>query len=98
MPKCFVYIMTNKYQNVLYLGATRNLRRRISEHRRGKSKSFTHKYNVDQLVYVEEVSDMEIAFEREKQLKNWHREWKMNLIRAMNPMMKDLSDDPRWNG
>ena len=89
--------MTNKYKNVLYVGATSNLKRRISEHRSGKNRTFTHKYNVSELVYAEEARDMTAAFEREKQLKNWHREWKINLIKSINPTMQDLSGDTRWN-
>ena len=79
--KFFVYILTNKYNSVFYVGVTNDLARRILEHKNNLIEGFTKKYNVKKLVYYEECSRVEEAIMREKQLKNWHREWKMNLIK-----------------
>lgn len=91
MNPYFVYILTNKLDNVLYIGVTNNLERRMFEHRNKMINGFTKKYNLTKLVYYEETSDIHSAIEREKQLKNWHRDWKINLIDAFNPEWKDLS-------
>ncbi|MCH7492826.1 GIY-YIG nuclease family protein [Patescibacteria group bacterium] len=91
MKQFYVYIMTNKYNLVLYIGTTRDLQHRVWEHKNKSIDGFTSKYNITKLVYYEEF-DMAIdAFAREKQLKNWHREWKLNLIKKMNPLFNDLS-------
>jgi len=65
----------------------------MSEHKQKLIEGFSKKYNLNKLVYFETGSDVRGAIEREKQLKNWHRDWKLNLIREKNPKMKDLSDD-----
>ncbi len=87
----FVYIMTNRYHTVFYTGATNDLYRRILEHKKKRIRGFTARYNIVKLVYYEATDDVYAAIAREKQLKNWHRKWKMNLIRANNPMFADLS-------
>jgi len=89
----YVYILTNKSNNVLYIGVTNDLIRRIFEHKNKLVEGFTKKYNLRKLVYYEATKDIESAVNREKQLKNWHRDWKMNLIDQFNPDWKDLSDD-----
>jgi putative endonuclease len=89
----YVYILTNKSNNVLYIGVTNDLIRRIFEHKNKLVEGFTKKYNLRQLVYYEATNDIESAINREKQLKNWHRDWKINLIDQFNPEWKDLSDD-----
>jgi putative endonuclease len=89
----YVYILTNKSDNVLYIGVTNNLIRRIFEHKNKLVEGFTKKYNLRKLVYYEATNDIESAINREKQLKNWHRDWKINLIDQFNPDWKDLSDD-----
>ena len=76
--------MTNYSQSSLYIGVTSDLIRRVSEHKNHVAKGFTDKYNIDRLVYYEVTDSIESAINREKQLKNWHREWKMNLIRENN--------------
>ncbi|MDO9528324.1 MAG: GIY-YIG nuclease family protein [Syntrophales bacterium] len=86
----FVYILTNKSNRVLYIGITNNLLHRIYEHRNRLEEGFTKKYNVTKLVYFEVTSDVNAAIAREKQLKNWHRPWKVNLISQFNPKWKDL--------
>lgn len=89
----YVYILTNKSNNVLYIGVTNDLIRRIFEHKNKLLEGFTKKYNLQKLVYYEATSNIESAINREKQLKNWHRDWKINLINQFNPDWKDLSND-----
>jgi putative endonuclease len=86
----YVYIMANKYNTVMYIGVTNNLTRRVYEHREGLVEGFTKRYNVKKLVYYEVCETAERAIAREKQLKNWHRDWKFNLIHSINPGMEDL--------
>ena len=90
MQKSFVYILTNKYRTTFYIGVTANLSKRLEEHYDEKTSAFTKKYNVKDLIYFEEFSDIEQAISREKQLKNWHKEWKLNLIKQLNPTLKTL--------
>jgi putative endonuclease len=89
----YVYILTNKSNKVLYVGVTNNLERRIFEHKNKLVEGFTKKYNLNKLVYYEATNEIDRALEREKQLKNWHRDWKINLINSSNPAWKDLSDN-----
>ena len=91
MNQYFVYILTNKSNKVLYIGVTNNLEWRMYEHKNKMIDGFTKRYNLTKLVYFEETSDVKGAIEREKQLKNWHRDWKMKLISDSNPEWKDLS-------
>ena len=86
----FVYILTNFEETTFYIGVTSNLQKRIWEHKNKVIEGFTEKYNVDRLVYYEETNSVETALKREKQLKRWHRQWKINLIKEFNPEMKDL--------
>jgi putative endonuclease len=90
MKQYYVYILTNKTDKVLYIGVTNNLERRLFEHKNKLVEGFTKKYDLNKLVYYEVTSDIQSAIEREKQLKNWHRDWKLNLINSFNPMWKDL--------
>ena len=89
----YVYIVTNRKNTVLYIGVTNNLRRRVYEHKKKIVKGFSSKYNLCKLVYYEINSNIESAIRREKQLKNWHREWKLNLISDFNRDWKDLSKE-----
>lgn len=89
----YVYIVTNRKDGTLYIGVTNNLIRRPHEHRMGLIKGFTSKYNCKILVYYEQAETMPVAIEREKQLKNWHRPWKVNLIEALNPDWRDLYNE-----
>lgn len=82
--------MTNKPNGVLYIGVTNDLIRRVYEHRQHLVKGFTDKYNLDKLVWFEQTQDIVSAIEREKQLKNWHRLWKINLIEQFNSNWQDL--------
>jgi len=91
MANFYVYILTNRKNGVLYTGLTNELERRIGEHKNKILKGFTYKYNVDKLVYFEEFETYEEAFLRERRLKKWKREWKINLIVKENPNWTDLS-------
>ena len=88
----YIYILTNKHNTVLYTGVTRNLQRRIAEHKLHLNLGFTAKYNTDKLVYYEVYDRLDVAIQREKQLKNWHRSWKDKLINDFNPEWKDLAE------
>ena len=85
--------MSNKPNGTLYVGATSNLLKRIYEHKTGVVESFSKKYSINKLVYYEEASGIHGAIEREKQIKNWKRDWKVQLIEKENPTWSDLSVD-----
>lgn len=93
MKSYFVYILASKTNGTLYIGVTSNIQRRLEEHINGLAESFTSKYGLKRLVYLEEYRNPTDAIKREKQLKNWKRLWKLNLINAQNPAWKDLSED-----
>ena len=88
----YVYMLSNWNNEVLYIGVTNNLQKRVYEHKHHLVEGFTDKYNVTKLVYFEETSDVHAAIEREKQLKKWRREKKNQLIESMNPHWNDLSE------
>lgn len=95
-PTGFVYIMSNYSRSTLYIGVTSNLLQRVQEHQSGKSESsFTDKYNCVYLVYYEFYDFVSEAIKREKQLKNWRRAWKDELIAKLNPDLRDLYPDLR---
>jgi putative endonuclease len=93
MKKGFVYIISNKNHTTFYIGVTHDIKRRVLEHKTKKGSQFTSKYNLENLLYFEKIEGMEEAIAREKQLKNWHKDWKINLIKSLNPEMVDLSKD-----
>jgi putative endonuclease len=86
-----VYILASKLYGTLYIGVTSDLLKRLSEHRGHLTPGHTSKYGIYRLVYFETFGTMEPAIAREKQLKNWHRQWKINLINAENPQWVDLA-------
>ena len=86
----YVYIMTNAYNNVMYIGVTNDLRRRVSEHKLGMNEGFTKKYQVHKLVYCEHFTDIRAAIAREKQLKGWTRAKKNALVEVTNPNWLEL--------
>jgi putative endonuclease len=88
----FVYIMSNKNRTTFYIGVTSNIEQRVYEHKSRLNDGFTKKYNCHDLVYFEELQGLQYAIDREKQLKNWKREWKIELIKTTNPEMIDLSE------
>ncbi len=87
-----VYIMSNRWRTVFYIGVTGYPSFRIRLHRLGIGSIFTARYRCTELMYYEHHETMMEAIVREKRLKNWRREWKLHLIRKMNPHMKDLRD------
>ena len=88
----FLYILANKHNTTLYIGVTNDLKRRVAEHKLHINSGFTDKYNIEKLVYYEIHEHMHDAIQREKQLKNWRREWKETLINDLNPEWNDLSE------
>ena len=94
MKESFVYMLANKYNNVLYIWVTNNIRRRVYEHKMKTSKGFTNQYNCNKLVWYEQFDDINLAISREKQLKNWKRSWKDTLVQKNNPDWNDLAE--RW--
>jgi len=92
MKKTFyVYILSNKNRNVLYTGVTNNLARRLHEHKSGLNEGFTKRYNVHNLVYYEEFTNIREAIHREKMVKKKPRIRKRALVSKMNPTWRDLS-------
>ncbi|MEZ5734324.1 MAG: GIY-YIG nuclease family protein [Novosphingobium sp.] len=86
-----VYILASGPYGTLYIGVTSNLIGRLWQHRNGTLPGFTSRYTVHHLVHFELFGEMEHAIVREKQLKNWHRQWKINLINAANPQWVDFA-------
>ena len=86
-----VYILASRPYGTLYIGVTSHLVGRLWQHRTGATLGFTSAYGVDHLVRFELFGDMERAIAREKQLKRWHRQWKINLIESENPDWHDLA-------
>lgn len=90
MKSSYVYILTNKYRTTYYVGVTDDLIKRINEHQNGIGSTFTKKYNLKDIIFFEEFSDIKQAIVREKQLKNWRKDWKLNLIKGKNPKLETL--------
>lgn len=88
----YVYILANKRNGALYAGVTDNLQRRIYEHKNNLLKGFTQRYGIHNLVYYEETNDVNVAIEREKQIKSWSRNKKLALIEKNNPAWNDLAE------
>ena len=86
----YVYLITNKRYGTLYVGVTNDLVRRIYEYREGAVQGFSKQHGLGRLVWFEAHDDVLAAIEREKVIKRWRRDWKMNLIQAMNPNWDDL--------
>jgi putative endonuclease len=86
-----VYILASRRHGTLYIGVTNNVRTRLEQHRCGRGSEFVKKYGIHMLVHVEEFASPQEAIAREKQLKSWHRDWKIRLIEENNPDWSDLS-------
>ncbi len=93
MSNFYIYILTNKTNGALYIGLKNELERRVGEHKNKILKGFTYKYNIDKLVHLEEFETYGEAFERERQMKKWNRDWKIELIEKENPNWDDLSKE-----
>ncbi len=89
----FVYMLANRPDGTLYVGVTNDLARRAHEHKAGSVEGFSKRYNLHRLVYYEIHETALAAIQREKNVKHWPRQWKVNLIREMNPDWRDLYDD-----
>ena len=87
----YVYVMASRRNGTLYIGVTSNLLKRVYEHKHKLVEGFTKKYNIAKLVFFEETNDVNVAIEREKQIKGWLRKKKITLIESTNPTWKDLS-------
>ena len=92
MKTYYVYIMASKKNGTLYIGVTNDLHRRAWQHRNDVHEGFTKKYRVHDLVWYEATNDIHVAIQREKQMKKWRRQWKINLIEEENPNWDDLYD------
>ena len=86
-----VYILASGFNGTLYIGVTSNLIARLHQHRTAEIPGFTSRYGIKRLVHYELTETMEVAILREKQLKRWHRDWKLNLIEQHNPHWADLA-------
>ena len=91
MKNYYVYIMTSS-SGTLYTGMTNDLKRRVYQHKHKLIEGFTEKYNVTRLAYYEETQDVQTAIAREKEIKSWRRNKKLELIKSLNPTWQDLSD------
>ena len=89
----FVYMMTNRWRNVLYTGVTYSLEKRVWQHKNKSFPGFTKKYNCDLLVYFETYTEIDQTIAREKQIKSWSRAKKNALVNAMNPDWNDLASE-----
>jgi putative endonuclease len=98
MSNYFVYILSNKRNGTLYTGFTSDLLSRVYAHKNDVVEGFTKKYGVHKLVYFEHCDDYDAALQREKQIKEWKRSWKLELIEKANPLWRDLWDETLRNG
>ena len=89
MSKGYVYFLTNFQRSTLYIGVTNDISRRVWNHKEGKGSKFTSKYKLTILVYAEEYDSISDAIAREKQLKNWRKKWKWELVKSQNPGLVD---------
>ncbi|WP_342270737.1 GIY-YIG nuclease family protein [Rickettsia endosymbiont of Orchestes rusci] len=93
MKQYYLYILASKRNGTLYIGVTSNIIKRIYEHKHKVIKGFSSKYNINKLVYFEQYDDIIAAINREKLLKEYKRQWKLNLIESKNPELHDLYEE-----
>jgi len=93
MQQYYVYLLASGKYGTLYIGVTSDLIKRVYEHKESLADGFTKKYKVHQLVYYEVHGDVHEAILREKQIKKWNRDWKINLIERDNPYWFDLYNE-----
>lgn len=89
----YVYILSNKNRTTFYIGVTNNIQRRILEHKAGVGSMFCYRYNLTDLLFYQKFDLITEAIADEKRYKNWHRDWKINLIKLSNPEMLDIAAD-----
>jgi putative endonuclease len=89
----YVYLLASRCNGTLYAGITNDLVRRVWEHKNDAVEGFTKRYQVHHLAWFEQTDDVAAAIVREKQIKKWHREWKLRLIEETNPEWKDLYEE-----
>ncbi|MEP5943186.1 MAG: GIY-YIG nuclease family protein [Balneola sp.] len=92
MNKGYVYFLTNYRRTTIYIGVTNNIHSRVWKHKLGEGSLFTSKYKLTILIYAEEYDNISGAIARKKQLKNWHKQWKWNLVKQNNPKLADWYD------
>lgn len=92
LVKGYFYILSNSTRTLLYVGASKHISERLEAPENGSSARFTKKYHVKYVMCYEEFEDSKLALKREKQVKNWKKQWKWNLIKEANPNLTDL-----WN-
>lgn len=93
MKQYYVYILASKRNGTLYIGFTDDLIGRVYQHKHSLAEGFTKRYGIKTLVYYEQADSIEGALLREKQIKEWHRKWKLEIIEKSNPEWKDLYDE-----
>ena len=93
MKDYYVYLLANKKNGTLYIGVTNDLLKRTYEHKQNMVEGFSQRYNIHNLVYFEQTSNVESAIAREKHIKKWRRSWKIELIEKNNPEWRDLYKD-----
>jgi putative endonuclease len=93
MKTCYIYLMASKKNGTLYLSVTNDLVHRVWQHKDNVHEGFTKRYGVHRLVWYKATTDIETAIRREKQMKKWRRQWKINLIEKDNPEWKDLYEE-----
>jgi putative endonuclease len=91
--KYYAYILTHEQNHIFYVGVTNNIERRINEHKKATFGTHVGRFNIKKLVYFEEHTDIRIAIRREKTIKKWKRQWKINIITEQNPNWIDLSEE-----
>lgn len=92
----YVYILSNKKNGTLYIGMTNDLETRLFEHKNKIIEGFTKRYGLDKLIYFEQFQFVNDAIKREKQLKNWNRQWKIDIVEKDNKEWEDLSSDWKY--
>ena len=93
MSDYFVYILASERNGTLYVGFTSDLLQRVYAHKNDLVKGFTKEYGIHKLVYFEQCDDYDAALQREKQIKEWKRKWKLELIEKVNPLWQDLYEE-----
>jgi putative endonuclease len=89
----YVYMLASRRRGTLYVGVTNDLVKRVWQHKQGLVEGFTKRYGIRTLVWYEQTESIESAIAREKQIKKWNRDWKIELIRASNPQWRDLYEE-----